>query len=170
MLATIAEIESMISATLAFARDEATAEPRQRADLGALLAGIVDDMAEAGLPVTVDGTETVIVECQPSALKRALTNFLDNAVKYGKRAHASLGATQGGTALTIDDEGPGIPEQELTRVFEPFYRLEGSRSRETGGIGLGLAIALSIIQAYGGSITLANRPEGGLRATVMIPR
>jgi len=169
MLATIADMDAMIGATLAFAKDEAAAEPRQRADLGALLSSIVDDMADAGLPVGLGSCETVIVECQPTALKRALTNLLDNAVKYGKRAHAALRATPEHVEITIDDDGPGIPEEDLTRVFQPFYRVEASRSRETGGIGLGLAIAVSIIQAQGGELKLANRRDGGLRAMVTLP-
>jgi len=169
MLATIADMDAMIGATLAFAKDEAAAEPRQRADLGALLSSIIDDMADAGLPVGLDSCAAVIVECQPAALKRALTNLLDNAVKYGKRAQAALRTTAEHVEITIDDQGPGIPEADLTRVFQPFYRVEASRSRETGGIGLGLAIALSIVQAHGGELKLTNRREGGLRATVTLP-
>jgi signal transduction histidine kinase len=169
MLATIAEMDSMIGATLQFARDEAAAEPRRRTDLSALLASVVDDMADTGLSVTMEPAASVISECQPAALKRALTNLLDNAIKYGKRARAAIHATSQTIEITIDDEGPGIPAGELTRVFQPFYRVEDSRSRETGGIGLGLAIALSIIQANGGALALSNRTEGGLRARVTLP-
>jgi signal transduction histidine kinase len=169
MLATIAEMDSMIRATLAFARDEANAEPRRRTDLTALLASIIDDMTDAGLPVAMEPAEPVICECMPGALKRALTNLLDNAVKYGKWAQAAIRATPQAIEIVIDDEGPGIPADELARVFQPFYRVEGSRSRETGGIGLGLAIALSIVQAHGGQLTLSNRPEGGLRARIVLP-
>jgi signal transduction histidine kinase len=169
MLATIAEMDSMIRATLAFARDEATAEPRRRTDLTALLASVVDDMTDAGLPVAMEPAAPVIYECMPGALKRALTNLLDNAVNYGKQARAAIRATPQAIDIVIDDEGPGIPEDELARVFQPFYRVEGSRSRETGGIGLGLAIALSVVQAHGGQLTLSNRPEGGLRARIVLP-
>jgi signal transduction histidine kinase len=169
MLATIAEMDSMISATLQFARDEATTEPRRRTDLTALLASAVDDLADAGLAATMEPAEPMIRECQPAALKRALTNLLDNAVKYGRRARAAIHATPEAIEITIDDEGPGISEDELARVFQPFYRVESSRSRETGGIGLGLAIALSIVQANGGELTLSNRSEGGLRACVTMP-
>ena len=170
MLATITEMESMLAATLQFARDEAKAEPRRRTDVTALLASVVDDMADAGLPVSMTPAEPVICECQPAALKRALANLLDNAVKYGKKARATIRLLTQDIEITIDDEGPGIPEDELARVFEPFYRLEASRSRETGGIGLGLAIALSVVQAHGGQITLSNRPEGGLRACITLSR
>jgi signal transduction histidine kinase len=170
MLATIAEMNDMIEATLAFARDEATAEPPRPIDLAALLASIVDDMADAGMPVTMAAASPVTYQCRPTALKRAITNLIDNAVKYGDRAQVSLRATPAQIEIVIDDSGPGIPEDELVRVFQPFYRLEGSRSRETGGIGLGLAIALSIVQTQGGEITLANRREGGLSAVITLPR
>ena len=169
MLATIAEMDAMVAATLAFARDEARTEPRRRTDLTALLASTVDDMADTGLPVAMKPAEPLVCECQPAALKRALTNLLDNAVKYGKRAGAAIHSTPHAIEITIDDDGPGIPEAELARVFQPFYRVEGSRSRETGGIGLGLAIALSIVQGHGGQLTLSNRREGGLRAAVTLP-
>ena len=169
MLASIAEMDSMIAATLQFARDEAMAEPHRRTDLTALLASVVDDMADTGLPVAMAPAQSIVCECQPVALKRAIANLIDNAVKYGKRAHATIRSTPQAVEITIDDEGPGIPEDELVRVFQPYYRVEGSRSRETGGIGLGLAIALSIIQAHGGKLTLSNRSEGGLRARVSLP-
>jgi signal transduction histidine kinase len=90
-------------------------------------------------------------------------------VKYGKKARAAIRSTPGVIEITIDDEGPGIPEDELARVLEPFYRVESSRNRDTGGIGLGLAIAQSVVQAHGGQLTLSNRPEGGLRARVTLP-
>jgi signal transduction histidine kinase len=170
MLATIAEMDSMIAATLQFARDESAIEAQRPTDLAALLQSIVDDMADAGLPVKMKPVESVVVNCRPDALKRAIRNLLNNAVKYGKTASASIITTPNMIEIIIDDEGPGIPEQELTRVLQPFYRVEGSRSRETGGIGLGLAITQSIVQTDGGELTLANRPEGGLRAKVKLPR
>ena len=169
MLATIAEMDAMIAATLAFARDEVAAEPRRRTDVTALLASIVDDMADAGLPVAMEAAEPIVSECQPGALKRAITNLLENAIKYGERAQARIAATPQALEIEIDDEGPGIPEDELGRVLQPFYRVEGSRSRETGGIGLGLAIALAVVQAHDGQLTLSNRPEGGLRAPIPLP-
>jgi len=169
MLATIAEMDGMIGATLAYARDEAEAEPRRRNDIAALLASIVDDMADAGLPVAMEPSPSVILECRPAALRRALSNLLDNAVKYGMRAHAAVRTTGNEVEIAIDDEGPGIPEPELAKVTQPFYRMDESRSRDTGGIGLGLAIAMSTIQAHGGELTLSNLPHGGLRARVVLP-
>jgi signal transduction histidine kinase len=169
MLATIAEIDAMVAATLQLVRDEARAEPRRRTDLTALLASAVDDLADAGLPVTMEAAEPLLYECQPAALKRAVTNLLDNALKYGKQARAALRSAPQAIEITIDDDGPGIPEDELARVFQPFYRVEGSRNRESGGIGLGLAIALSVVQAHGGQLTLSNRPKGGLHAAITLP-
>jgi signal transduction histidine kinase len=169
MLGTIGDMDEMIGTTLAFARDEVRAEPRRRVDVAALLESVVDDMADAGLPVTMQPAAPLTYECQPGALKRALTNLQDNAVKYGKRAQAAITSTAKAIEITIDDEGPGIPEAELPRVFQPFYRVEESRSRDTGGTGLGLAIAQSIVQAHGGELTLANRPGGGLRASIRLP-
>jgi signal transduction histidine kinase len=170
ILTTIGEMNEMIGTTLSFARDEVRAEPRRRIDIAALVESVVDDMADAGLPVTMQPVAPLNYECQPGALKRAISNLLDNAVKYGKRAQATITyTTTKAIEITIDDEGPGIPEAELPRVFQPFYRVEESRSRDTGGIGLGLAIAQSVVQAHGGELTLANRPGGGLRAVIQLP-
>jgi signal transduction histidine kinase len=171
LLATISEMEGMLTATLSFARAEAANETRRRSDLGALLASIVDDMADAGLPVTlVQSAEAVIMECKPQALRRAIINLIDNAIKYGGSARATLATTFETVEIRIDDTGPGIPEDELTRVTQPFYRLEGSRSRNTGGMGLGLAIAASVIEAHRGELRLESPEVGGLRASIILPR
>jgi K+-sensing histidine kinase KdpD len=170
MLATIAEMDAMVATTLAFARDEATEEARRPTDLAALVQSIVDDMADTGLPVKMEPAQSVVQDCRPAALKRAIRNVIDNAVKYGKKANVGINRTAKSIEITVDDEGPGIAEHELSRVFEPFYRVEESRSPETGGVGLGLAIALSTVQAHGGEIILSNRPAGGLRSSVVLPR
>lgn len=159
----------MIGTTLAFARDEVRAEPRRRVDVAALLASVVDDMADAGLPVEMKSAAALVYDCQPSALKRAIANLLDNATKYGERGSASIVRAADAIEIAIEDEGPGIPEGEIPKVFQPFYRVEDSRSRDTGGTGLGLAIAQSIVQAHGGELTLANRAGGGLRACIKLP-
>jgi signal transduction histidine kinase len=169
MLGTISEMDTMIGATLQFARDQSAAEPRRPTDLVALLHSVVDDMRDAGLPVCMQAAPPVIYECQPAVLKRAVRNLLDNAVKYGKSGIVQVRPAAKAIAIVIDDEGPGIPEPELARVLEPFYRLDESRSRETGGVGLGLAIAQSVAQSHGGALMLSNRPEGGLRATISLP-
>jgi signal transduction histidine kinase len=170
MLATITAMDAMIDASLRFARGETIAERRRPVDLAALLSSIVDDMGDAGLAVTMAPADELIYECQAEALKRAITNLLDNAIKYGKSAHIGMETTPKTIEIIVDDEGPGIPEQELTRVLQPFYRLDTSRSAETGGSGLGLAIAQSIAEAHGGRLSLANRHEGGLRAVITLPR
>jgi signal transduction histidine kinase len=170
MLATLGEMEAMIATTLQYARDEIASEPERAIDVAALLASLADDMSDAGLDVTLAPAQPMTIRCRPTALKRALRNLLDNAVKYGTRAHVALRDTGREAEITIDDDGPGLAPEEIARVFEPFYRVEGSRSRDTGGIGLGLAITRSLIERQGGSVTLANRTEGGLRASVRLPK
>lgn len=169
MLSTIAEMDAMIGATLTFARDESADEPRRPTDLTALLQSVVDDMRDAGFAVCMQAAEAIVCECRPAALTRAVRNLLDNAVKYGKSGAVEIRRRSETIEINIDDDGPGLPQQELTRVLEPFYRVEGSRSRETGGVGLGLAIAHTIVQAQGGILTLSNRTTGGLRATIELP-
>ena len=170
MLGTIETMNAMIEASLSFARDETAAEPRRPVDLAALLGSIVDDMIDAGLAVEMKPAGEVIYECQPIALRRAITNLLDNAIRYGRRAHVTLATGPQTIEIAVDDEGPGIPAEELAAVLQPFYRLDRSRNPEKGGIGLGLAIALTIVEAHGGRLALSNRPEGGLRAAITLPR
>ena len=124
MLSTIAEMDSMIGATLEFARDESASEPRRQTDLTSLLQSVVDDMRDASLPVHMQPAGPIIYECQPAALKRAVRNLLDNAVKYGKAGSVGIRTTARTIEIDVEDEGPGIPEPELSRVLEPFYRLE----------------------------------------------
>ncbi|MBI1201931.1 MAG: HAMP domain-containing protein [Rhodopseudomonas sp.] len=170
MLASIAEMDSMIGETLQFARDEAATEVRRPTDIAALVQSTVDDMSDAGMPVDMQPIDSIVYGCRPNALKRAIRNLIDNAVKYGQTARVTIETTPKTVEITVDDRGPGIPEQELARVFDPFYRLEQSRSRETGGVGLGLAIAQSIVQAQRGELVLSNRSAGGLRARIVLPR
>lgn len=170
MLATIAEMDSMVGVTLQFARDEAATELQRPTDIAALVQSIVDDMADAGMPVKMEPAESIVYDCRSDALKRAIRNLLDNAVKYGKAATVAIQTTPKVIEILIDDEGPGIPREELSRVFDPFYRLEESRNRETGGVGLGLAITQSIVQAHQGELVLSNRATPGLRARIVLPR
>ncbi|MDR6775005.1 ATP-binding protein [Azospirillum sp. BE72] len=197
MLADLDEMEAMISATLAFARDDAQREPRVRFDLADLLQSLCDDRVDAGHRAVYDGPAHVVAEGRPVALRRAFANLMDNAIKYGGgftvrlAEGAGMDGQSGGSAggqgrqalIHIDDDGPGIPEAEFEKVFAPFYRLERSRSRDTGGVGLGLSTARSIIRGHGGDVTLSNRDGGGgigggsggggsssgLRATVTLP-
>ncbi|NYZ13324.1 HAMP domain-containing protein [Azospirillum sp. RWY-5-1] len=170
MLADLDEMEQMIKATLAFARDDAQKEPRGPLDLADLLQSLCDDRVDAGCDATYQGPGHLTVDGRPVALRRALANLMDNAIAYGGGCRVGLAAEVGNARITIDDDGPGIPVEEAEKVFAPFYRLERSRSRDTGGVGLGLSTARTILRRHGGDVTLANRPEGGLRATVLLPR
>lgn len=170
LLAILEEMQRMTEATLAFAREEAAHEETRLVDLAALVGSLCDDLAEIGMDVSFAGTEKAQLSCRPVGLKRALRNMIENAVAYGHRARVSLEESLHEFAIVIDDDGPGIPEEDRERVFGPFVRLEESRSRETGGIGIGMAIARSILRAHGGDITLANRSGGGLRATLHLPK
>jgi signal transduction histidine kinase len=165
MLADLEEMERMIAATLAFARDDAAREERRPVDVAALVQGLAEDMG-----AQYSGPDALVLPAGPMALKRLVANLLDNARKYGGNARAHLDAGDGHVVLTVDDDGPGIPESEFERVFAPFVRLEGSRNRETGGTGLGLSVARAAARAHGGDIVLANRPEGGLRVQLVLPR
>jgi signal transduction histidine kinase len=170
MLADLEEMEGMIAATLAFARDDAAREPRVRVDVASLVQGLVEDMAAAGGAASYTGPDTLVAEARPSALKRAVANLVDNGAKYGGAVRAYLSESPDEVVVTLDDDGPGIPEADHERVFAPFVRLETSRSRDTGGTGLGLAVARAAARAHGGDIRLANRPEGGLRVTLTLPK
>lgn len=170
MLADLDEMEAMISATMVFARDDAKREPRGRLDLADLLQSLCDDRLDAGHEAVYDGPAHVVAEGRPVALRRAFANLMDNAIAYGGGVAVRLDAEDGQARIHIEDNGPGIPEDEFEKVFAPFYRLERSRSRDTGGVGLGLSTARTIIRGHGGDIALANRPEGGLRVTVTLPR
>lgn len=165
----VAEMEAMVAATMNLARMESEAGKRQRLELGSLVERVAEDMAMVGRKVSADCADTLIVEGDPVALRRLIQNLLDNGEAYGGRAHARAWRDGDSAVIDVEDEGPGLPPEEMARVFEPFYRLESSRSRATGGTGLGLAVVRSSARAHGGDVTLENRPEGGLRARVRIP-
>ena len=164
MVASLDEMQQMVEATLAFARQDAAAEPTQTVDLAELARDLVAERAELGQPVRWQGGDPQPYPCRPLALKRALGNLVENAVRYGGSAEVRLE----GRSFVVEDNGPGVPEDRLEHVFEPFARLEESRSQDTGGTGLGLAIARSIARSHGGDVTLENRDQGGLRATLSL--
>jgi signal transduction histidine kinase len=170
MLADLDDMETMIHSTLSFAREEANPEPRRDVDLIALLRNICEDTPDVELSIDPAVTEPLLLDAQPVALRRGLCNLIDNALKYGQRARVGLSVSADSITVSVDDDGPGLPEEELERVFLPFYRVEQSRSRDTGGVGLGLAVARTVFRAHGGDVRLATRPEGGLRASVILPR
>jgi len=164
------DMESMVSATLDFMRGTETREPSQRLDLMALLESIQEDAREAGKNVQFQGQMTEPYDGKPLALKRCIVNLVENAVRYGGRADIRVGDAKEEVVISICDKGPGIPEEALQKVFDPFFRLESSRAQHTGGTGLGLGIARNIARAHGGDLMLHNRAEGGLCARLTLPR
>lgn len=169
MQGTLDEMEAMISSTLSFAREDAVDETVERVNLTALVGSICDDMTDTGYRVEFDGEGQLVHECRPGALKRALTNLIENAVKFGGSANVKLRKTDSAVEIVVEDDGPGIPEAELGLVFSAFYRVEKSRNPESGGVGLGLSVVQSVIDKHGGEIELSNRAEGGLRARIVLP-
>lgn len=167
--ADIAAMQALIEEGLDLARSLEHVEPMQETDLGALLSSLCDDAADAGLDARYEGPESLPLPARPRALRRALGNLIDNALKYGGDARVSLARVADGVRVSVRDHGPGIPEAHLADVRKPFYRLETSRSRETGGTGLGLAIADNLIAGMGGALALENAPDGGLIARVHLP-
>ena len=174
MLADLDEMEAMVAATLAFGRDAAAEEPASALDLAELCRTLLDEAGDAQPEIAGElayaGPPHLTVRARPLALKRALGNLVSNAVTYGGGAHIHMSPPRDKIlTLEITDHGPGLPPAELERVFEPFRRLEASRNRETGGMGLGLPIARNILRAHGGDVVLVNPPKGGAKAIVTLP-
>jgi signal transduction histidine kinase len=169
MAADIDQMDEMIALVLAFVRGASQPAERRRLELVSLVESVADEMAETGLRVAADGDGPVVINGDPIGLRRLVTNLLDNAVKFGGSARARVYAKDGAAVVEVDDDGPGVPDAETEQVFEPFHRGEPSRSRETGGVGLGLAVVRSIARAHGGDAVLENRVEGGLRARAILP-
>lgn len=169
MMHDLNEMEAMIAETLVFARDDAANEPASYIDVAAVVANVCGELRFSGREVNYTGPDSYEFLTRPLAFKRAISNLIDNALKYGKTAQVTLAPSAGEVRLYVDDTGSGIPPHEMDRVFQPFVRLETSRSRETGGAGLGLTIARNAIRSMGGDVELENRTEGGLRVTVVLP-
>ena len=165
----IGEMEQMIEATLSYLRGEASAEPQRGLDLVAVLRTIVEDARETGQSIELEASAKLIAHGRLIGLKRAFGNLIGNATRYGQHVRVTAQARDRVIIVSIDDDGPGIPDDQLKLVLEPFVRLEASRNRDTGGVGLGLSIAKANIEADGGTLTLSNRAEGGLRATISLP-
>lgn len=169
MVRTISDMGRMVDATLAFSRDDALAQDSGALDLSEMVRALADDHGVLGRDVTVTSPATVPFQGRPLALRRALDNLVENAVRYGDRARISLERADDLIRILVDDDGPGVPPDRIEEMFVPFARLEGSRNADTGGTGLGLAITRSAIRAHGGDVVLANRTGGGLRAEVTLP-
>ena len=169
MAADIDQMEAMVAATLTFVRDANRDATRTPLELSSLIESLCDEMAETGSKTEVATGEKVVLDGDPVALRRLFTNLLENAVKFGGGARARIFRQDSSAVVEIEDDGPGIPPEDVERVFEPFYRREPSRSRQTGGIGLGLAVVRSIARGHGGDVALLNRKGGGLTARVLLP-
>lgn len=194
MLRDLDEMDTLLAEAMAFLAQDVHEEPRKLVDLNALLQAVCDDYADVGRPVgyieppplrfrsvptlfaaagqelSFDNERKVRLHCRPNALRRAVNNLIDNALTYGFRADVQLDADAQRVRIGVLDRGPGIPDEEIDKVLLPFYRIESSRRRATGGMGLGLAIVKAVADAHRGRVELCNRAEGGLMATLELPR
>jgi signal transduction histidine kinase len=166
---TIEEASRLLEDILELARQGRSSEPVQTIDISILVQDIVEDYAETGAPVTLASYERSPVVCRPVLFRRALRNLIDNAVAYGKTAQLSVSKTGADVLVRVEDDGPGMSGDALASAMRPFMRGETSRSRETGGAGLGLTLADAIVKTHGGSLELANRTPNGLVATIRLP-
>ena len=170
LVTTLDELTAITESTLAFSRAEASREATEDLDLCELGREIVEEFRLSGADATITTDSPVVFVGRPVALKRAVRNVVENAIRYGRRARVSVFAVGTRATVRVDDDGPGIPEERIEEAFQPFIRLEPSRNRETGGTGLGLSIARSIVHAHGGTIVIDNRAGGGLRVDLILPR
>jgi signal transduction histidine kinase len=170
LAATVEEMAATLEDILTLARTGRAREPVRPVDLAALADAIVEEYRELGRPAEFRPSPRAVLAVQPNLLRRALRNLMDNAVAYGGGAEVTVEERPGEIEIRVEDRGPGIPADRLEEVQGPFRRLESSRNRESGGAGLGLAIAKAVAQAHGGRLELANRSEGGLRASLVLPK
>ncbi|RIY01384.1 two-component sensor histidine kinase [Aureimonas flava] len=168
-LRDLAEIDAIADSAIRLVREETDPASFEPVPLGELIGTIVAELHELGLPVSVSASQECVVRAQPLALKRALRNLIENAVRHGGAAHVAWEATGDTARVVIEDDGPGIPAHLMDRVFEPFFSVDPARQKTTGGAGLGLAIAREIVERQGGCIRLRNRASGGLRQEVGLP-
>jgi signal transduction histidine kinase len=169
MSETILEMSRMLDDILSLARAGRSMEPVQKVDLAALADAVVEDFVELGVQADMTETARTVASVKPQLMKRALRNLIENAVKYGGRAHVELVRDTREVRIDVKDDGPGMPEDRMADMMEPFTRIEESRSRDTGGAGLGLALVRAIMMEHGGELRLSNRPEGGLCAGLVLP-
>lgn len=174
LLASLDEMQQMSEASLDFVRQSGDVETTQAVDLSALLDSLCEDLCDLGMPVSCAESDQIVLDVRPVSLKRALRNVIENAVKYGERADVRILRRERNIVIEVSDSGPGIPEDRQASVFEPFVRVEESRNRNTGGMGLGLSIARQIIASHGGDIQLHNRIERGdhkgLTVEIILPQ
>jgi len=168
MLADLDQMEAIINSTLGFTREEGNPEPISEIKLSSLLGDVVAAHPPASFEKPT--SQEFIIHGRIVALRRCFDNLITNALRYGRSARVKLGAGERQFVVTVEDDGPGIPPERIDDVFRPFVRLEPSRNRDSGGAGLGLTIARTVILSHGGTIRLENRKEGGLRVTVELPK
>jgi signal transduction histidine kinase len=169
LMRNLDELQELTEQVLAAARG-ASGEARRNVDLSALVESLCTDLDEIGEPVRWNNHHAAPISCRPNEIKRAVRNLVENAVAYGHKADVRIADTGDGYDVLVEDEGPGIPETDRQRVFEPFVRLESSRNEATGGTGLGLTLVKAIAEGHGGAVMLESRPGGGLRARMHLPR
>ena len=169
LLRNLDELQALTEQVLAAAKGAGGEKPRQ-VDLSALVESLCTDLDEMGEPVNWNNHSPAPISCRPNEIKRAVRNLVENAVAYGHKANVRIADTADGYDVLVEDEGPGIPEDDRQRVFEPFVRLESSRNEATGGTGLGLTLVKAIAEGHGGAVKLENRPGGGLRARMHLPK
>lgn len=169
MAQSIEDITRTLDDILELARVGRPSEASERTDIAALVAALAEEYEDMGKPVELGAVARLAAPVRASLLRRAVRNLVDNALRYGKRAKLSVAKADAAVVIEIDDDGPGIPAEQITAMLEPFQRGEASRNRATGGAGLGLTLARAIALQHGGELTLANRPEGGLRAQIRLP-
>jgi signal transduction histidine kinase len=170
VLQTLDEMEGMITAALDLSKGAFADEPSRHVDLAALLGSLCDDLADRGAPIELAPSEQLLYSCRRVALKRAFSNIIDNAVKYGGVARVRIEERPDAIVVTVEDDGPGLTPEHLEQVFVPFFRGDASRSQGAGGVGLGLTIAQAIVQGHGGDIQITNGAERGLVVRVSLPK
>jgi signal transduction histidine kinase len=169
LMRNLEELQVLTEQVLSAAKG-AGGEKARQVDLSALVESLCADLDELGEPVSWVNHSPAPIACRPNEIKRAVRNLVENAVAYGHKAEVRISDTSDGYEVLVEDEGPGIPEGDRQRVFEPFVRLEGSRNEATGGTGLGLTLVKAIAEGHGGAVRLEDRPGGGLRARMHLPR
>jgi signal transduction histidine kinase len=161
-------MNAIIGTFLSYARASSEVEERGRIDLGALVESVCDDLGDLGAPIDCRADPGLVVSCKRLAVKRAVTNLVENAIKHGHEARVAVRRQAGRAVVSVEDRGPGIEEGQLANVLLPFRRAGGDAVRPPGA-GLGLSIAQAIAEDHGGEVRLANRPQGGLRAEIALP-
>jgi signal transduction histidine kinase len=170
LLADLSELERITQSVVDFATLNTIEENVERIDLVSLIDSVVDGSPRARIRFEQPTSGFLVVEARPTAVRRGLSNLVENAMRYADTANIQVAESETVVDIVVDDDGPGIPEEQLSNVVRPFYRLEDSRSRLTGGTGLGLAIVDEVARGHGGSLNLSNRTGGGLRAVLRLPR